>query len=142
MSAWWNETPGTHWESASLKVVIGVFTRWRNPLTLLSDNWEITYSAKSVNQLLSFGINSLVTCLILLVNHVFILVRTDRITLWMKILVSQTIARRHAIRQQKKLVHAFATDLKATGPAGQHKMNCCGPNWLDDLKNACGPAGT
>ena len=25
-------------------------------------------------------------------------------------------------------------DLKATGPAGQHKMNCCGPNWPDDLK--------
>ena len=142
MSAWWNETPGTQWESASLKVVIGVFTRWRNPLTLLSDKWEITYSAKSVNQLLSFGINSLVTCLILLVNHVFILVRRGRITLWMKILASQTIARRHAIRQQKKLVHAFATDLKATGPAGQHKMNCCGPNWPDDLKNACGPAGT
>ena len=88
-----------------MKVVIGVFTRWRNPLTLLSDNWEITYSAKSVNYLLSFGINSLVTCLILLVNHVFILVRTGRITLWMKILVSQTIARRHAIRQQRKLVH-------------------------------------
>ena len=78
---------------------------------------------------------------VLLVNHVFILVRTGRITLWMKIPVSQTIARRHAIRQQKKLVHAFATDLKATGPAGQHKMNCCGPNWPDDLKNACGPAG-
>ena len=31
---------------------------------------------------------------------------------------------------------------KATGPAGQHKMNCCGPNWPDDLKNASGPAGT
>ena len=56
----------------------------------------------------------------------------------MKILVSQTIARRHAIRQQKKLVHAFATDLKATGPAGQHKMNCCGPNWPDDLKMHAG----
>ena len=79
-------------------------------------------------------INSLVTCLILLVNHVFILVRTGRITLWMIILVR----RRHAIRQQKKLVHAFATDLKATGPADQHKINCCGPNWPDDLKNACG----
>ena len=144
MSAWWNETPGTQWESPSLEVVIGVFTRWRNPLTLLSDNWEITYSAKSVNKCLSFGINSLVTCMILLVNHVSILVRTDIITLWMKILVSQTvtIARRHAIRQQKKLVHSFATDLKATGPAGQHKMNCCGPNWPDDLNNACGPAGT
>ncbi len=51
----------------------------------------------------------------------------------MKILVSQTTARRHAICQQKKLVHAFATDLKATGPAGQHKMNCCGPNWPADL---------
>ena len=33
-------------------------------------------------------------------------------------------------------------DLKATGPAGQHKIYCCGPNWPDDLKNACGPAGT
>ena len=78
----------------------------------------------------------------LLINHVVILVRTCRITLWMKILVSQTISRRHAMRQQKKLVHAFATDLKATGPAGQHTINCCGPNWPDDLKNACGPAGT
>ena len=36
---------------------------------------------------------------VLLVNHVFILVRTGRITLWMKIPVSQTIARRHAIHQ-------------------------------------------
>ena len=63
------------WDSASLEVVIGVFTRWRNPLTLLSDNWEITYSATSVNKLLSFGINSLVTCLIVLVNRVFIPVR-------------------------------------------------------------------
>ena len=94
LSAWWNDTPGTQWESASLEVVIGVFTRWRNQLTLLSDNWEI-----------------------LLVNHVFILVRTGRITLWMKILVSQTIARRHAICH-KKLVHAFATDLKANGLGG------------------------
>ena len=83
--------------------------------------------------------------MILLVNHVFMLVRTGRITLWMKILVSQTISASHGgTRQQKKLVglHAFATDLKATGPAGQHKMNCCGPYWPDDLKNACGPAGT
>ena len=60
----------------------------------------------------------------------------------MKILVSQTIARRRAMRQQKKLVHAFVTNLKATGPAGQYKVNCCGPNWPDGLKNACGPAGT
>ena len=59
----------------------------------------------------------------------------------MKILVSQTIARRHAIRQQKKLVHAFSTDLKATGPAGQHKMNCCGPNWPDDQKKCMRASG-
>ena len=61
--------------------------------------------------------------------------------MWKKILVSQTIARRHAIRQQKKLVHAFSTDLKATGPAGQHKMNCCGPNWPDDLKKCMRASG-
>ena len=60
----------------------------------------------------------------------------------MKILVSQTIARRHTIRQPKKLVHALATDLKVTGPTGQHKIDCCGPNWPDHLKNACEPAGT
>ena len=32
--------------------------------------------------------------------------------------------------------------MKVTGPAGQQKMNCCGPNWPDCLRNARGPAGT
>ena len=27
-------------------------------------------------------------------------------------------------------------------PLGQWKVNCGGPNWLDSLKKACGPAGT
>ena len=31
---------------------------------------------------------------------------------------------------------------KSTGPAGQWKINCGGPNWPDSLKKACGPAGT
>ena len=97
MSAWWNDTPGS--DSTSLEVVISVCSQGG------------------------------ATCLIILVNHVFILVRTGRITLWMTILVSQTITRRHAIpyANRKKLVHAFDTDLKATGPAGQHNINCCGP---------------
>ena len=36
----------------------------------------------------------------------------------------------------------FTTEMKVTGPAGQQKMNCCGPNWPDCLRNARGPAGT
>ena len=31
---------------------------------------------------------------------------------------------------------------KNTGPSGQWKINCGGPNWHDSLKKACGPAGT
>ena len=31
---------------------------------------------------------------------------------------------------------------KNTGPSGQWKINCGGPNWPDSLKKACGPAGT
>ena len=34
----------------------------------------------------------------------------------------------------EKRVHTFSTDLKATGPSGQYKINCCGPNWPDDQK--------
>ena len=45
-------------------------------------------------------------------------------------------------RSTEKVVKVFTTEMKVTGPAGQQKMNCCGPNWPDSLKNARGPAGT
>ena len=45
-----------------------------------------------------------------------------------------------------KIMAAYETLKKnkknPTGPSGQWKMNCGGPNWPDSLKKACGPAGT
>ena len=38
----------------------------------------------------------------------------------------------------EKLAHAFATDLKATGPTSPHNIYYCGPNWPDDLKTTGG----
>ena len=47
--------------------------------TWLGDDWGVTYADRNqfINYL-SFGINSLVECLTLLVNQVFMLVRTPR----------------------------------------------------------------
>ena len=42
-----------------------------------------------------------------------------------------------------KIMAAYeALKKKNTGPSGQWKINCGGPNWPDSLKKACGPAGT
>ena len=42
-----------------------------------------------------------------------------------------------------KIMAAYeALKKKSTGPSGQWKINCGGPNWPDSLKKASGPAGT
>ena len=42
-----------------------------------------------------------------------------------------------------KIMAAYeALTKKTTGPTGQWKINCGGPNWPDSLKKACGTAGT
>ena len=44
------------------------------------------------------------------------------------------------IRSTKKTKNTTTT--KNTGPSGQWKINCGGPNWPDSLKKAGRPAGT